>query len=99
MEITKRSAMVTLSIVITLAIMVAVSYLAYLAEKGYIDIVGAQAQDQLLCTAKAASTSVEQFHEERTRGPASACRQPGNPGKSVQHLPGRKPAHGTAFFS
>lgn len=68
MEITKRSARVALSIVITLAIIVAVSYLAYLSEKGYIEIVGTQAQDQLLCTAKATSTSFKQFHEERTRG-------------------------------
>ena len=68
MEIKKRSARVASSIVITLAIMVAVSYLAYLAEKGYIDIVGAQARDQLLTTARAASTSVQQFLEERTRG-------------------------------
>jgi PAS domain S-box-containing protein len=67
MEIKRRSTRVALSIVITLAIMVAVSYLAYLAEKGYIDIVGAQAQDQLLWTAKAASTSFQQFLEERTQ--------------------------------
>jgi signal transduction histidine kinase/CheY-like chemotaxis protein len=68
MEIKKRSARVASSLVITLAVMVAVSYLAYLSEKGYIDIVTAQAQDQLLCTAKAASTSVQQFLEERTQG-------------------------------
>jgi len=68
MEVKKRSARVASSLVITLAVMVAVSYLAYLAEKGYIDIVTAQAQDQLLCTAKAASTSVQQFLEERTQG-------------------------------
>jgi PAS domain S-box-containing protein len=68
MEIRKRSARVALSTVITLAIMVAVSYLAYLSETGYIDIVGAQAQGQLLCTAKASSASIQQFLDERTQG-------------------------------
>jgi len=67
MEVKKRSARVALSIVATLAIMATVSYLAYLSEKGYIDTVGAQAQEQLLCTAKATSTSVQHFLEERTR--------------------------------
>ena len=68
MEIRKRSARVALSTVITLAIMVAVSCLAYLSETGYIDIVGAQAQGQLLCTAKASSASIQQFLDERTQG-------------------------------
>ena len=63
----KRSSRVALSVIVTLAVMVAVAYLAYLAEKGYIDVVGAQAQDQLLCTARAASTSMQQFLEERSR--------------------------------
>jgi len=68
MKIRKRSARAALSLVVTLAIMVAVSYLAYKAEKGYIDIVGEQAQNQLLRTAKAASASFQQFLEERARG-------------------------------
>ena len=68
MEIRTRSARVALSTVITLAIMAAVSYLAYLSEKGYIDIVGEQAQGQLLRTAQASSASIQQFLDERTQG-------------------------------
>ncbi len=67
MEIKNRSTRVALSVMTTLAIMLTVSYLAYLAEKGYIDIVSAQAHDQMLRTARAASSSIQQFLEERSR--------------------------------
>ena len=99
MEIKKRSARVASSLAITLAIMVAVSYLAYLAEKGYIDIVGAQAHGSALVLRQGRLHQRSAVHRGAHPGLAYACRQPGNPAGSAQARPGRKPAHGAAFPS
>ena len=67
MKSQRRSTRMVLSILITAAIILIVSYLADLSEKGYIDIVCSQAQDQLLGTAKAASATIQRFLDDRVQ--------------------------------